>query len=108
MSRSTWSLYLIAAILLHRTYVALALYSYAKGDMGSLTGDVQNWAMLVQNYILQVSYLRVPGETVRTNEDGKTPSPRRWSANWITQVPVVELVTHLDLDLFDEFVHISL
>jgi len=23
-------------------------------DTGSLTGDVQNWAMLIQNYILQV------------------------------------------------------
>ena len=25
-----------------------------KHDMGSLEGDVQNWAMLIQNYILQV------------------------------------------------------
>ena len=26
-----------------------------KYDIGSLEGDVQNWAMLIQNYILQVS-----------------------------------------------------
>ena len=25
-----------------------------KYDIGSLEGDVQNWAMLIQNYILQV------------------------------------------------------
>ena len=25
-----------------------------KVDMGTLSGDVQNWAMLIQNYILQV------------------------------------------------------
>lgn len=47
---------LIVLLLLRRFDIALALYSYAKGDTGSLTGDVQNWAMLVQNYILQVSY----------------------------------------------------
>ena len=28
-----------------------------KHDMGSLEGDVQNWAMLIQNYILQVSMI---------------------------------------------------
>lgn len=40
---------------------------------GSLTGDVQNWAMLIQNYILQVSlkfYVRAAslaaGSTTRT------------------------------------------
>ena len=26
-----------------------------KHDIGTLAGDVQNWAMLIQNYILQVS-----------------------------------------------------
>lgn len=30
-----------------------------KYDMGSLEGDVQNWAMLIQNYILQVGELAV-------------------------------------------------
>ena len=28
-----------------------------KHDIGTLAGDVQNWAMLIQNYILQVSCL---------------------------------------------------
>ena len=27
--------------------------------MGSLEGDVQNWAMLIQNYILQVSFVKL-------------------------------------------------
>jgi hypothetical protein len=46
------------------------LYSYAKGDTGSLTGDVQNWAMLVQNYILQVRYAAQVIRSVTTNEYG--------------------------------------
>lgn len=29
-------------------------YTYSRDDVGSLTGDVQNWATLIQNYILQV------------------------------------------------------
>ena len=28
---------------------------YEKAEDGTLAGDVQNWAMLIQNYILQVS-----------------------------------------------------
>lgn len=27
-------------------------------EIGTLTGDVQNWATLIQNYILQVSFYR--------------------------------------------------
>lgn len=34
-----------------------AYYMPRKGDVGTLTGDVQNWAMLIQNYILQVGYV---------------------------------------------------
>ena len=35
-----------------------AYYMGEKEDIGTLTGDVQNWAMLIQNYILQVSVVR--------------------------------------------------
>lgn len=33
-----------------------AYHTYEKEDMGTLSGDVQNWATLIQNYILQVSF----------------------------------------------------
>ena len=32
-------------------------YYYKRDNLGTLTGDVQNWAILIQNYILQVSSL---------------------------------------------------
>lgn len=28
-----------------------------KGDYGRLTGDIQNWAAIIQNYIIQVSII---------------------------------------------------
>ncbi len=31
-----------------------AYHPFEKEDIGTLPGDVQNWAMLIQNYILQV------------------------------------------------------
>ena len=34
-----------------RSYYA---YQYKLDEMGTLAGDVQNWAMLIQNYITQV------------------------------------------------------
>ena len=31
-------------------------HPFEKEDIGTLPGDVQNWAMLIQNYILQVGH----------------------------------------------------
>lgn len=30
-----------------------------KSDYGTLTGDVQNWAAIIQNYIIQVNFLLI-------------------------------------------------
>jgi len=47
------------AVLFYSCYLLLVVSAKYPGEekreMGSLEGDVQNWAMLIQNYILQVT-----------------------------------------------------
>ena len=40
--------------------VCFGYHPFEKEDIGTLAGDVQNWAMLIQNYILQVTYQGLP------------------------------------------------
>lgn len=42
-------------LLSSQTLVSDNQHWYQKAEDGTLAGDVQNWAMLIQNYILQVS-----------------------------------------------------
>ncbi len=44
----------IFLFLLAKSCICFGYHPFEKEDIGTLAGDVQNWAMLIQNYILQV------------------------------------------------------
>ena len=50
-----WTVYTILMISALCTSSLTNYRGEEKHDIGTLAGDVQNWAMLIQNYILQVS-----------------------------------------------------
>ncbi|ELU06451.1 hypothetical protein CAPTEDRAFT_215114 [Capitella teleta] len=75
--------------------VSHAYYMADKPDIGTLTGDVQNWAMLIQNYILQLASEGIKRDFTQTLFD---------AANYTLEVKDgIELVTRMKEDLTDFF-----
>ena len=83
-----WTLVLLL-LSLSKLYVQFEQYSYIgpiiqqsieddlnhakKSDYGTLTGDVQNWAAIIQNYIIQVNFLLICNLRIREIIEVKQP-----------------------------------